>query len=36
MVKFRSTFIGKISYYFGKVVAIIFTVRLLMSAKQAV
>jgi hypothetical protein len=36
MVKFRATLIGKLSYYFGKIVAIIFTGRLLLSGKQIV
>jgi hypothetical protein len=36
MVNFRATLIGKMSYYFGKVVAIVFTARLLFSAKQIV
>jgi hypothetical protein len=36
MVRFRATLLGKMSYYFGKLVAIVFTGRLLFSMKQIV
>lgn len=36
IVKFRATLLGKLSYYFGKIVALIFTARLIFTAKQII
>lgn len=36
MLKFRSTLFGKISYYFGKLVAVIFIGRIAIATKQIV
>jgi len=36
MLKFRKTFIGQLSYYFGKFIALTYIIRLCVSSKQMV
>lgn len=36
MLQFRKTLFGRLSYYFGKVLAIIFLVRMVLSARRVV